>query len=132
MADPTTPNLGIPHLLPNSASPEVPVNAGMDAFDARLTGRAVLSIGTSNALVLTQAQQAAAVAFILATGSPGPTAGVLITFLAAIGMGLFTVENQTGKTVTLKVSGQLGVLPTLANGVRGFFLNDGVTVVKLL
>lgn len=125
-----SPNLNIPHLDANSASPEVPVDNAIDALDAAITGRVVVNLGATNTVTLTQDQQAAGKIFVLSTTSPGPSAAVTVNF-AAKGMGLFTVENQTGFTATIKVTGQLGVLPTLAYKSIAIFQNDGIRIQKL-
>lgn len=125
-----SPNLNIPHLDPNSDQPEVPVDNAIDALDAKITGRVLVGFGATNTVTLTQDQQAAGSIFVLDVTSPGPSAGVTLNF-AAKGMGLFSIENQTGFTATIKVTGQLGVLPTLAYKSVAIFQNDGIRVQKL-
>lgn len=125
-----SPNLDITHLEPNSAQPEVPVNDAIDKLDDKITGRVVVSFDAGNTVTLTQDQQALGSIFLLSTASPGPSGAVTLNF-AAFGMGIFTVENETGFLATIKVTGQAGTLPTLAYKAIALFQSDGARVQKL-
>lgn len=125
------PIFDIPYLANNSASPEVVVNAQMDALIARIAKRLLVGLGATNTVTLTQAGQRAGGYHLLDATSPGPNAAVTVNYNAAA-LGLFVIENQCGYTATIKVTGQVGPLPTLAHGAIGIFLHDGITIRKLL
>lgn len=126
-----SPNLDIEHLQPNSDQPEVPVNAAIDALDARITALVPVSIGNVASISLTQDQQAAGSLFLLTSASPGPAAPVTVNF-STHPMGIFVVTNECGQLATLKYSGQPSIAPTLAENVVGIFIGDGINIRKLL
>ncbi len=121
-----SPNLNIPHLDPNSASPEVPVDEAIDALDAKITAPVTVPF-SGNTVTLTQDRQAGGSIFHLTVGSPGPSGACTLNF-AAFGVGNFSVINETGKDVTIQISGQAATPPVLLSGQTAGFLCDGVNV----
>jgi len=128
---PSSSNLDIVHLDANAAQPEVVVDAAIDALDAKITGVVNIGIGASNVASLTQDQQAAGSIFVVADNSPGSTGAITVTF-ATFGMGLCSIYNSTGHTLTLKYAGQLAVAPVWAAGARGIFQGDKLNITKLV
>lgn len=125
MTDYTT-NLDIALLDANAVSPEDVVDDGFEAFDAKITATVVCAFGT-NALVLTQDQQAGGSIFHATIGSPGPTGDCTLTF-AAFGIGIFAVINDTGFPLTLEYAGQALSAPVLDAGAVGVFCGDGSNI----
>lgn len=63
----------------------------------------------------------------IGVGSPAPGGPVTLN-VPAEQRGLFTVLNQCGQTVTIRISGQAATPPTIANGDMGCFQSDGTDV----
>src|ERR1051326_5665279 len=126
-----TPNLQIVHLDPNSASPEVPVNLGMDAFDAAITKLQTFAVTNTNALAITQAQLAGCFTVQLIPGAPIPTALVVVT-VAAFPRGDFIVDNTLAKDCTIGIAAQAGPVPYIKAGTKRRLTSDGVNISEAI
>lgn len=123
----TTPNLLIVHLDPNSASPDVPVDAAMDGFDAAITKLQTFAVTNTNALAITQAQLAGCFTAQLINGGTSPTATSTIT-IAAFPRGVFCVDNQTAKDALITIAAQPGPVPIVRAGQAKWLRSDGVNI----
>lgn len=123
--------LDIAHLDANASQPEVVVNAGFDAFDARITAKVAIAIGSSNTVTLTQDQQAAGSMFVIADASPGST-GAFNVILNPTRLGIFSMRNTTGHVATIKITGQIEIPPTLNPNTTGIFQSDGINVERIV
>lgn len=121
-----TPNLNLTHLASNSSQPEVPVNAMADGLDNAMNGS--LNWNIIGDVTCTQAQLASAMMHKLIAGS------ISANFNFGVPSGvkrLFAINNQSGFTVTVRVSFVVGATATLATGSKGLFYTDGTDVVAL-
>lgn len=131
MSDPTTPYAKIPHLLPNSMQPEVPVDDGFDAFDTMINAPVTLHAPASGPLTVTQEEQYGGSYFIVTPQSPAPGGAFNVNFLA-VAKGPFVVENETLQSITVQINGQASPPTALVAGALGQFASNGVRVKRIV
>ncbi len=118
-----SPNLAIPALASNSDQPEVVVNAAVDKLDESENDSIAFTI-TGNTIA-TSAEATENIILIL-NGTPATA----FDFTVPNAKRKFSVENNSGKTATIKAAGS-GVSSPLTSGKRRLYWTDGTDIKPL-
>jgi hypothetical protein len=126
----TTGNLELPEMLAGTAQREVVFNDLVDALDAVLTSKIVLTVDDSNEETVSKSAYIRNVFFDLTPGTPPPD-GDIDLFFDDTKRGFFVVRNGTAENVTVSIIAQSVTPGVLAAGEIGEFITDGDNIYML-
>jgi hypothetical protein len=122
---PTTPNLGIIHLVPQQFQPDLVVNGALDVIDGAITG--LLLVPITSADVTLSAAQAAGSFFIRVSGAFTANRNLIVPAAAH----LWAVSHEGSGSHTLKVKTASGTGADIQEGTMGFVYCDGTNVIAV-
>lgn len=122
----STPQLGISHITANQSNKETTANTAFDALDNAMNAILDVTINTTSR-ILTSAEFKAC-QIIRATGNP---AASLTLAVAPNVPKLFSVYNNTTKTLFIECQSARSTGESLIAGAAGIFYSDGDEVYKL-
>lgn len=121
-----TNNLDLTQLSPSQNNKETTINDTNAEIDSAITDVLVLTITSTNAATVTNAQlrRAGIVDVQPSVGDP-PTGGITVT-VPALSRGTFAVINQTAQTVTVTIAAQPVAAPEIPTTQTSVIALDGV------
>jgi hypothetical protein len=122
-------NLGLSQVAASQNQKEVTINDQAGELDAALTDKLAIAIDSTNARSLTSTELRRHFFFDLdPDGGDPPDAAITLAVPSGISRGLFAVVNDTGFDVTIEITGQALMPPTIADGEAALLTSDGVNV----
>ena len=130
----TTQNLNLPEFADGQDNPDIPINTGLNVFDAKVCEILVIDIGADANLNITASgsapQQWQNGGFEITDVGAAMTAARDI-ILPNLELGFYVLYNNTGSTFTLTLIGATGTGIAVADGTRAILYCDGTNVVRI-
>jgi hypothetical protein len=122
-------NLALSQVAASQNQKEVTIKDQAGELDAALTAKLAIAVTSSNARTLTNTELRRYFFFDLdPDGGDPPDGAITLTVPSGISRGLFAVINDTGFAVTVEITGQALMPPTIADGEAALLTSDGVNV----
>jgi hypothetical protein len=130
----TTKNLNLPEFADGQDNPDIPINIGLNVFDAKVCEMLVIDIGADADLNITATgsapQQWQHAGFEITDGGSqmGAARDVILPNLE---LGFYALFNNNGGAYVLTLIGPTGTGISVADGARALLYCDGTNVVRI-